>query len=143
FWEGRFERKGQTYIVSVTLADPEGEIAREILTSMVEVPRTEEEISAEQRFISEYYAAVGRKDWSATYSMLDSASRVHFTEEEWIRKQEARDEASGAPPIESASITGISGEGAGFTATVTLTYEDGSQETLPGIVVVLENGEYR
>jgi hypothetical protein len=142
FWEGRFEKEGQTYIVSIPLVDPEGDIARGILASMVEVSGSEE-ASAEQRFISEYYAAVGREDWSATYSMLDSASQARFTEEEWIRKQEAREAASGAPPIESATITEISGEGAGFTATVTLTYEDGTQATLPGVVVVFEDGEFK
>lgn len=143
FWEGRFEKEEQTYIVSVPLVDPEVDIARGILSSMVEVSGAEEEVSAEQRFISDYYAAVGREDWSATYSMLDPASQAHFTEEEWIRKQQAREAASGAPPIESATITEISGEGADFTATVTLTYEDGTQATLPGIVVVFEDGEHR
>lgn len=143
FWEGRFEKEGQTYIVSVPLVDPNGDMARGLLTSMVEIPGLEEEVSAEQQFISDYYAAVGREDWAATYSMLDTASRLQFTEEEWIRKQQAREAASGAPPVESATIAEISGEGAGFTATVNLAYEDGTEATLPSIVVYFEDGEFK
>lgn len=143
FWEGRFEKEGQTYIVNVPLVDPNGDMARGLLTSMVEVPDSGEQVSAEQRFIFDYYAAVGREDWAATYSMLDAASKLQFTEEEWIRKQQVREAASGAPPVESAIIAEISGEGAGFTATVNLAYEDGTQATLPGIVVYFEDGEFK
>lgn len=99
--------------------------------------------STEQQFISEYYAAVGREDWSATYSMLDSASQAQFTEDEWVGKQQARGDASGSPAIESATITEISGERAGFTATVALAYEDGTSATLPGVEVVLEDGQFK
>lgn len=143
FWEGRFEKEGQTYIVNVPLVDPNGEITRGLLTSMVEVAGSEKEASVEQQFISEYYAAVGREDWAATYSMLDATSRFEFTEEEWVRKQQARENASDAAPVESATIAEISGEGAGFTATVNLAYEDGTEATLPGVAVYFEDGEFK
>lgn len=81
----------------------------------------------------------GRKERSAP----PRASRLQFTEEEWIRKQQAREDASGAPPVESATIVEISGEGAGFTATVNLAYEDGTEATLPGIMVYFEDGEFK
>ncbi len=103
----------------------------------------EDAASAEQQFISEYYAAVGREDWAATYSMLNSDTQAQFTEEEWIRKQQAREDASGAPPVESATITDTSEEGEGFIATVTLAYEDGTEASLPGVAVYFEDGEFK
>ena len=142
FWEGRFEKDGQTYILSIPLADPDGEIARGLLTSMVEVPGSEE-ASVEQQFISEYYAAVGRENWAATYSMLDATSSIEFTEEEWVRKQQAREAASDAAPVESATIAEISGEGAGFSATVNLAYEGSTEATIPGVAVYFEDGEFK
>ncbi len=81
----------------------------------------------------------GRKERSAPTSGL--AATVHRGG--WIHKQQAREDASGAPPVESATIVGISGEGAGFTATVNLAYEDGTEATLPGIVVYFEDGEFK
>jgi len=103
----------------------------------------EDASSAEQQFISDYYDAVGRQDWSATYSMLDSDTQAQFSEEEWTRKQQAREDASGAPPVESATITETSAEGEGFIATVTLTYEDGTEASLPGVAVYFEDGEFK
>lgn len=38
YWEGSFEKDGHKYFVTVPLADPSGDVARQTLTSMVEVP---------------------------------------------------------------------------------------------------------
>lgn len=37
YWEGSFEREGQSYYLTLPLADPSGDIARRVLSSMVEV----------------------------------------------------------------------------------------------------------
>jgi hypothetical protein len=130
-------------LLVVDLVSPQAnETAQIPLTA--NVPQTiDDPSSAEQQFISEYYAAVGREDWSATYSMLDSASQAQFTEDEWVGKQQAREDASGSPAIESATITESSGEEAGFTATVALTYEGGTTATLPGVEVIFEDGQFK
>lgn len=144
FWEGRFERNGQEYLLNLPYADLSGEIARGLLTSMVpagEAAASGEQV--EQQFISGYYEAVGRRDWAATYSMLDAATRGLYTEDEWVYAQEARENASGSAPVTGATITDISGEGASFTATVDLEYADGTSATLPGIEVYYEGGEFR
>lgn len=38
YWEGSFEREGHHYVLRVPLQDPSGDMARQVLTSMVEVP---------------------------------------------------------------------------------------------------------
>jgi hypothetical protein len=38
FWEGSFERDKHDYVLRVPLADPSGDIARQVLSTMVEVP---------------------------------------------------------------------------------------------------------
>jgi hypothetical protein len=38
FWEGSFEKQGYTYTLTVSLADPSGDVARRALSTMVEVP---------------------------------------------------------------------------------------------------------
>ncbi|MDQ3508753.1 MAG: zinc ribbon domain-containing protein [Actinomycetota bacterium] len=150
YWEGEFERDGYIYTLTTPLADPSGDIARQTLSTMVEAPNDGGEMaetpdtseSAEQEFITEYYEAVGNEDWAATYYLLDSESQLEFTEDEWVAVQAARQDASGAAPVESAEISDISGEGASFVADVLLTYTDGSQETVPGIEVYFEYGGY-
>lgn len=144
YWEGKFERDGYTYTLNSPL--PSEDVARRTLSSMVEVPGEggeSPEVSAEQRFISDYYAAVGDQDWATTYSYLDYASQSRFTEDEWVSVQQARQDASGALPVASAELTDVSGEGAGFTAEVLLTYTDGSQETVSPINVGFEDGTFR
>jgi hypothetical protein len=98
--------------------------------------------SPQQRFVSRYYAAVGREDWDATYSMLDSVSKRQFTREEWISKQQAHQEARARPPVESAKITNISGGGDNFTATIELTHEDGTKSVLPNFEITQEKGKF-
>ena len=97
----------------------------------------------EQRFVSKYYAAVGREDWDATYSLLDSASKRQFTREEWVRKQQAHQEARARPPVESAKITNVSGGGDKVTATVELTHEDGTISVMPTFEMTQERDEFR
>jgi hypothetical protein len=99
--------------------------------------------SPQQRFVSGYYAAVGREDWDATYSLLDSASKRQFTREEWVRKQEAHQEARARPPVESAEITNISEGGGNFTATIELTHEDGTISVMPNFEMTQERGQFR
>jgi len=99
--------------------------------------------SPEQRFVSKYYAAVGREDWDATYSMLDAASKRQFTREEWVRKQQAHQEARARPPVESAKITNVSGGGDNVTATVELTHEDGTISVMPNFEMTQERDEFR
>jgi hypothetical protein len=38
FWEGSFEREGYTYTLRISVDDPSGDIARQALSTMVEVP---------------------------------------------------------------------------------------------------------
>ena len=38
FWEGSFEREGYSYTLRVPLDDPSGDMARQVLSSMVEIP---------------------------------------------------------------------------------------------------------
>jgi hypothetical protein len=38
FWEGSFERENHNYVLRVLLQDPSGDIARQVLSTMVEVP---------------------------------------------------------------------------------------------------------
>jgi zinc-ribbon domain len=99
--------------------------------------------SPEQRFVSKYYAAVGREDWDGTYSMLDAASKRQFTREEWVRKQQAHQEARARPPVESAKITNVSGGGDNVTATVELTHEDGTISVMPNFEMTQERDEFR
>jgi hypothetical protein len=84
----------------------------------------------QQRFASAYYAAVGREDWVATYSMLDPSSRSIVPGKEWIREQQARESASDKPPIQSARIIRMSKQPRSFMLTVELTHEDGTKSAL-------------
>lgn len=100
------------------------------------------DVTSLDSFISSYYEAVDREDWSATYSMLDSESRAVFTEDEWIQKQTARNSAASPSPLTSAVVNGVDGQDPDQSANVTLGYEDGTQETLD-VPIRSENGEYK
>ncbi len=104
-----------------------------------EAERPEEETS-EQEFITRYYDAAGASDWSATYSLLDSSSRAEFTESEWAEAQEARVAETDPPPLRSATLQDFSGEEAGFTGDVLLSYTDGSSEVVPVQTVYEDDG---
>lgn len=81
-----------------------------------------------ESFISDYYEAVSREDWSATYSMLDPSNKAEFSEEQWISWQEARVAQNPSPGIESAEIVAY---GDTNDIEVELAYEDGSTSTVP------------
>lgn len=98
--------------------------------------------SSMNSLVSSYYEAVSREDWSATYSMLDSESQAAFTEDEWIQKQIARNAAASPPPLTTTVVNSVSEQGSDQVVNVTLSYDDGSQETLD-IVVRSEGGEYK
>lgn len=102
-----------------------------------------EEESVEQQFISDYYEAVDNEDWTKTYSMLSEESQAEFTEEEWVQAQQTREASSPLPPIESATLSNIGGEGAGFTADVVLTHDDGTETTVEDVVVFFQDGEHK
>jgi hypothetical protein len=98
---------------------------------------------AQQRLVSTYYAAVGREDWEATYSMLDPPSQSKVAREEWIREQQAREDASDKPPVKSAQITQMSKQPGSFTLIVELTHEDGTKTTVSGMKIHSVDGEFR
>ena len=98
---------------------------------------------AQQRFISAYYAAVGREDWIATYSFLDHSSRSKVPGREWIHEQQAREDASDKPPVRSARITQMSKQPGSFALTVELTHEDGTKSTVSGVVIHSVDGRFR
>jgi hypothetical protein len=71
FWEGSFEREGYNYVLRVPLADPSGEIARRVLSTMVEVP---EEASSDGG--SEYTEGSIEEDRPAPgYNLIQSPDR--------------------------------------------------------------------
>jgi hypothetical protein len=98
---------------------------------------------AQQRFVEVYYAAVAREDWEATYSLLDHASQSKVTSEEWIREQQAREEANDKPPVQSSQITQMSREPGSFSLTVELAHEDGTKTTVSGFKVQSVGGSFR
>jgi hypothetical protein len=75
--------------------------------------------------------------------MLDSVSKRQFAREEWVRKQQAHQEARARPPVESAKITDVSGGGGTFTATVELTHEDGTISVMPNFEMTQEKGKFK
>jgi hypothetical protein len=99
--------------------------------------------TAQQRFVSMYYAAVGREDWVATYSLLDPPSKSKVQGKEWIRQQQAREVASDKPPGQSAEITQMSKQAGSFTLTVELTHEDGTTTTVSGVKIHSVDGRFR
>jgi hypothetical protein len=98
---------------------------------------------AQQRFVSMYYAAVGREDWVATYSLLDPPSKSKVQGKEWIRQQQAREVASDMLPVQSAEITQMSKQAGSFTLTVELTHEDGTTTTVTGVKIHSVDGRFR
>lgn len=94
-WEARFTREGHAYTLEVMVEDPEGDIIRRAVSSMVEVTpnNPSEEFMAAQRrelvaAVKDYYEAVDRGDWAYTYSNLDHRTRQRFTREEWEKKNQ-------------------------------------------------------
>jgi len=137
------------YTVEIDRDSSQGDLIKQVLSTMVSVPDTVEATSVEpttpesttssegpttgdflQQFVSNYYDAVSRKDWTATYSMLDDVSKQKFTEDEWIKIQGVR-AASNSSPIVSATAEGPYGSETQypFSMNVKLTYEDGTSET--------------
>ena len=98
--------------------------------------------SALNSFVSSYYEAVGRKDWSGTYSMLDPQSQSVFSEDEWVQKQTARDASTSTSTLTSSVVNSVSGQEPELLANVTLAYDDGSEESLD-VPIRLEDGEYK
>ena len=102
-----------------------------------------------QRFVSEYYDAVSREDWSATYSMLDEAARQEFTEDEWVEAQTVREASANPSLITSATVEGpyVSETQYPFSTNVSLLHEDGTSETvemgLVSEVMIDEASDYR
>jgi hypothetical protein len=90
-----------------------------------------------QSFVSEYYGAVSREDWSATYSMLDPSNKAEFSEEQWTAWQEARVAEDPSPGIESAEVK-MAGDN--YVLQVELTYDDGSKATVPMQVSAVDCG---
>ena len=62
---------------------------------------------------------------------------------EWIREQQAREDASDKPPLQSAQITQMSKQQASFTLTVELTHEDGTKTTVSGVKIHSVDGTFR
>lgn len=111
-------------------------------SSSVQDSKTSSVDSALDSFVSSYYEAVGRKDWSGTYSMLDPQSQSVFTEDEWIQKQTARDANTSTSTLTSSVVNDVSGQEPELLANVTLAYDNGSQETLD-VPIRLEDAEYK
>ena len=66
--------------------------------------------------------------------MLDESSQQKITEEEWAEGQQALRDANGAPaPLESVTVE-QNERVSDSPATVTLSYEDGTQETMKAMV---------
>ena len=144
FWEGSFERDGYTYTLRVPLEDPSGEIARQALSSMVEVPGFSStsppgstspgpdtvnlEADAEEA-AGDYYRASGVGDWNYTYENLDSSTQSNFTREEWFQKNQwFADNGSVIYDIISVERQGGT-RGPIVEVLLRLTYEDGSPST--------------
>lgn len=101
--------------------------------------------SAEERtkdFVFQYYDAVEREDWEATYSMLAEASQEEFTEDKWVEVQEIRQATDGAPaPLESVEIE-VDETQVDPPAIITLTFQDGTTGTIT-LIFSLESQELR
>ncbi len=99
-----------------------------------------EEAQLEQ-FGREYDEAARREDWEAIYSMLDESSQQKITEQEWADMQQALLDVNGTPaPLESVSVQ-PNEQMSDSPATVTLDYEDGTQETMKAMIpMVVESG---
>lgn len=147
------ETSGQNYLYLVTVErdTQQGDLIKQVLTSMVSVPdgvegSAEPEATTtagetfEQQFVSAYYDAVAREDWDTTYSLLSNDSKMEFTSDEWYEAQEARVAATNPLPLESATLQNTAENSVGFQANVLLSYSDGSEETVPIEVVYGDGG---
>ncbi len=147
FWEGSFERGGYAYTLRVPLDDPSGDIARQALSTMVEVPESSgtapDDPEAEAKEAAgDYYRAAGVGDWGYTYEHLDSETRGLFTREEWYQKNQwFADNGSVVYHIESVERLGTS-SGVVVEVTLRLTYGDGSSSPRT-TYFVLEGGEWK
>ena len=148
FWEGKFDKDGYTY--NLTVIKPKEitkDQVRRALSTMVLVPdsggastpsepswMSEEEIASLEEFGRRYDEAVRREDWEATYSMLDESSQQQFTEEEWAQKQQGLIDASGPPaPLERVTVE-QDDEAADGPVTLRLSYEDGTEESMMAMI---------
>jgi hypothetical protein len=131
---GSFETEGHAYVLRVPLDDPSGDIAKRVLSSMVEVPDSsgtgieDREAEAEEA-AGDYYRAAGVEDWSYTYENLDSETQALFTEEEWFQKNRwFADNGEVVYHIDSVERLGTSGEPV-VEVSLRLTYGDGTSST--------------
>lgn len=103
-------------------------------TSASPSPSTDSESAQLEEFGRQYDEAARHEDWKATYSMLDESSQREFTEQEWTQKQQALRDAQGTPaPLEFVSVQ-PNEHVSDSPATITLIYEDGTQETMKAMV---------
>jgi hypothetical protein len=147
YWEGSFEKEGHTYFLTVAWADPSGDIARQTLSSMVEVPddvslddtRSEAEVV---EAAEDYYEAVDREDWAYTYDTLDSETKALFSEDEWYRKNQYFADTEGLDL--SAMDVQVNGSSSDPVVSVTVyrTFTDGTSITRD-TYFVLEDGEWK
>lgn len=92
-----------------------------------------EEAQLEQ-FAREYDGSARQEDWEATYSMLDESSQQKITEKQWVEKQQILADANGTPaPLDSVSVL-PNEQMSDSPATITLNYEDGTQETMKAMI---------
>lgn len=134
------------------------QVARDTPTDTVEAAPTQPEIKREpdapsspssgtiasfKEFGREYDAAAKRKDWEATYSMLDESIQQEFTEEAWAEKQQALRDANSSPaPLESVTVA-QEAEAKDVPVAVTFHYEDETEETIMVGTTGGENSEPR
>jgi hypothetical protein len=130
---GSFEREGHAYVLRVPLDDPSGDIARRVLSSMVEVPEEsgtgiEDREAEAEAAAGEYCRAAGVGDWAYTYENLGSETQALFTEEWFARNQWFADNGSVVYQIGSAERLGTS-SGIVREVSLRLTYGDGTSST--------------
>lgn len=154
FWEGKFEEGSHTYSL-VLLDDTSREMAAQVLSTIVEVPRqrghesttprvptSKADASQAEEAARDYYLKAGSKDWEYTYDHLDSQTQRLFTKEEWSQKNQWL--AGNSPTIyhiDSVDLEDASQESVAEVA-VRLTGEDGST-SIRNTYFVLENGSWK
>ncbi len=163
-WEGKFDKGGYTYTLSVLVSRDGYVVSKQALSTMVEVPGTgqtadtepedetagsgyaapgADDLEAEvEEAATEYYQAAGVEDWSYTYEHLDSETQSMFTEEEWFEKNQwFADNGSVVYHIESVELDETSEEPLVVEVSVRITGEDGSS-FVRDTYWVLEDGEW-
>ncbi len=141
FWEGKFDKEGFTYVLTVVKPNEiTEEEVRQTFSSMVlvkgsgdegaDTPEPNPDEEALEEFGYEYDEANRGGDWERTYAMLDEGSQQEFTEEEWAEKQQALRDADGPlSPLQSVSVD--LPEGVSDTSgNVILYYQDGTSDTI-------------